>query len=181
MPESAFSNIPVDYEHDRYVFSGTVPPRLQLDAVAAPNGSVPQSFSHRMLAQEPIKTAGGQVRITDSTNFPASSTIAAALVEVEPGGVREMHWHPNNDEWMYFIEGKGRMTVFASRGTARTFNYQAGDVGYVPLAMGHYIQNTGEETLRFLEMFRSDRFAEVSLKPIDGADPKRVCAGALAR
>jgi oxalate decarboxylase len=82
-----------------------------------------------------------------------------------------MHWHPNNDEWMYFIEGRSRMTVFASRGTARTFNYQAGDVGYVPLAMGHYIQNTGEEPLRFLEMFRSDRFAEVSLNQLMALTP----------
>jgi oxalate decarboxylase len=61
--------------------------------------------------------------------------------------------------------------VFASRGTARTFNYQAGDVGYVPLAMGHYIQNTGEEPLRFLEMFRSDRFAEVSLNQMMALTP----------
>ena len=55
------------------------------------------------------------------------------------------------------------MTVFASGGKARTFDYQAGDVGYVPFAMGHYIENTGDEPLRFLEMFRSDRFADVSL------------------
>jgi oxalate decarboxylase len=116
-----------------------------------------------MLAQPPTKVAGGQMRITDSSNFPAASTIAAALVEVGPGGLREMHWHPNADEWQYYIAGRGRMTVFASSGKARTFDYQAGDVGYVPFAMGHYIQNTGDEPLVFLEMFRSDRFADVSL------------------
>jgi oxalate decarboxylase len=55
------------------------------------------------------------------------------------------------------------MTVFASGHKARTFDYQAGDVGYVPFAMGHYVQNTGDEPLVFLEMFRSDRFADVSL------------------
>jgi oxalate decarboxylase len=55
------------------------------------------------------------------------------------------------------------MTVFASGGKARTFDYQAGDVGYVPFAMGHYVENTGDDTLRFLELFRSDRFADVSL------------------
>ena len=55
------------------------------------------------------------------------------------------------------------MTVFASGGKARTFDFQAGDVGYVPFAMGHYIENTGGEPLRFLEMFRSDRFADVSV------------------
>jgi oxalate decarboxylase len=77
--------------------------------------------------------------------------------------MREMHWHPNNDEWQYYIEGSGRMTVFASEGAARTFDYQAGDVGYVPFAMGHYIENTGDTPLRFLEMFKSPRFADVSL------------------
>ncbi|MNP62729.1 Oxalate decarboxylase OxdD [compost metagenome] len=77
--------------------------------------------------------------------------------------MRELHWHPNNDEWQYYLSGQGRMTVFGGNGAARTFNYRAGDVGYVPFAMGHYIQNTGTETLWFLEMFKSDRFADVSL------------------
>ena len=99
----------------------------------------------------------------DIWNFPAASTIAAAHVEVEPGGMRELHWHPNTDEWQYYISGQGRMTVFASAGKARTFDFQAGDVGYIPFAMGHYIENTGDEPLRFLEVFRSDRFADISL------------------
>jgi oxalate decarboxylase/phosphoglucose isomerase-like protein (cupin superfamily) len=43
------------------------------------------------------------------------------------------------------------------------FDLQAGDVGYVPFAMGHYIENTGSTSLRFLEMFRSNYFADVSL------------------
>jgi oxalate decarboxylase len=163
VPASAFAKLPTDYEHTRYVFDGQVPPRLEQDAVSAPNGAVPETFSHHMHAQPPIQVAGGQVRITDSTNFPVSKTIAAALVEVEPGGLRELHWHPNTDEWQYYLSGQGRMTVFASGGKARTFDYQAGDVGYVPFAMGHYVQNTGDETLTFLEMFRSDRFADVSL------------------
>jgi oxalate decarboxylase/phosphoglucose isomerase-like protein (cupin superfamily) len=77
------------------MFDGQAPPPLEQDAVAAPNGSVPQTFTHRMLTQQPIEVAGGQVRITDSTNFPVSKTIAAALVEVEPGGLRELHWHRN--------------------------------------------------------------------------------------
>jgi oxalate decarboxylase len=124
---------------------------------------VPDAYSYRLHAQPPIELAGGTVRIVDSSNFPVATTIAAALVEVEPGGLRELHWHPNTDEWQYYIAGQGRMTVFASSGKARTFDYQAGDVGYVPFAMGHYVENTGDEPLRFLEMFRSDRFADISL------------------
>ena len=84
-------------------------------------------------------------------------------MEVEPGGIRELHWHPNTDEWQYYISGQAKMTVFAADGHARTFNYQAGDVGYVPFAMGHYVQNTGDEPLRFLEIFKDDHYADVSL------------------
>jgi oxalate decarboxylase len=161
--EDAFANLPRDVEHTRWIFGGSVPGPLAQDRVASPAGSVPTSYSYRMLAQPPIETAGGRVRIVDSTNFPAASTIAAALVEVEPGGLRELHWHPNTDEWQYYIGGRGRMTVFASSGKARTFDYQGGDVGYVPFAMGHYVENIGDEPLRFLEMFRSPRFADLSL------------------
>jgi oxalate decarboxylase len=163
VPASAFADLPADYENTRYIFDGSVPPPLEQDAVSAPDGTVPQSFSHDMLGQLPVEAAGGRVRITDSRNFPVSKTIAAARVEVEPAGLRELHWHPNTDEWQYFLAGRGRMTVFASSGKARTFDYQAGDVGYVPFAMGHYLENTGCEPLVFLEMFRSDHFADVSL------------------
>ena len=163
VPESAFDDLPRDIEHERYIFPAPVPGAIDADAVRSPAGTVPEAFSHRLMAQEPIEAAGGRARIVDSSNFPAASTIAAALVEVDPGGVRELHWHPNTDEWQYYISGRGRMTVFASAGKARTFDYQAGDVGYVPFAMGHYIENTGDEPLRFLELFRSDRFADVSL------------------
>jgi oxalate decarboxylase len=161
--ESAFDDIPLDFEHSHYIFGASVPPPLADDAVAAPAGAVPLSFSHRLSEQAPIITAGGRVRIVDSSNFAAASTVAAALVEVEPRAIRELHWHPNTDEWQYYISGQGRMTVFASAEKARTFDYQAGDVGYVPFAMGHDVENTGDEPLRFLEMFRSDRFADVSL------------------
>jgi oxalate decarboxylase len=163
LPEDAFDALPLDYERSRYIFDGDVPGPLDGDRVAAPAGEVPQSYTYSLHAQAPIEVGGGRVRIVDSSNFPVSKTIAAALVEVEPGAIRELHWHPNTDEWQYFLAGQGRMTVFASSGKARTFDYQAGDVGYVPFAMGHYVQNTGDETLRFLEMFRSDRFADISL------------------
>ena len=159
LPESAFANLP---DKELYIFPGPRPGPLAADRMAG-SGPVQTSFSHRMLAQEPLRTRSGSVRITDSTVFPASVTIAAALVEVEPGGLRELHWHPTSDEWQYYLSGTGRMTVFGSESKARTFDYRAGDVGYVPFAMGHYIENTGDTTLTFLEMFKSPRYADISL------------------
>jgi len=161
--ESALTGIPKDPNHERYIFNGEVPPPIAEDVIRSPAGKSEMSMTYRLLQQEPVEVPGGRVRIVDSSNFEAASTIAAALVELDQGAMRELHWHPTNDEWQYYISGQGQMTVFASSGKARTFDYRAGDVGYVPFAMGHYVLNTGEQPLRFLEMFRSDKFADVSL------------------
>jgi oxalate decarboxylase len=163
VPERAFARIPTNVEQERYIFPGTVPPPLRADAVRSPAGTVPHSFTYRLSTQTPIDTPGGRVRIVDSSNFRAATTIAAALVEIDAGGMRELHWHPQADEWQYYLAGRARMTVFGAEGTANTFDYQAGDVGYVPFPMGHYVENVGEQPVRFLEMFRSDRYADVSL------------------
>jgi oxalate decarboxylase len=103
------------------------------------------------------------VRVADSGNFHVSKTIAAALVTIRPGGVREMHWHPNGDEWQYWVKGKGRMTVFNTGPKAVTMDFNPGDIGYVKRANGHYVQNIGDTDLQFIEVFRSSYFADVCL------------------
>ncbi|MFZ4772966.1 MAG: oxalate decarboxylase family bicupin [Chlamydiia bacterium] len=159
LPKSAFANIP---KKELYIFQTDLPGSLKKTGVIG-NGPMPLKFSHKFLAQKPLKTKSGTVRVADSSVFPISKTIAAGLVEIEPGGMRELHWHSNTDEWQYYISGTARMTVFAGEGCARTFNFQAGDVGAVPFPMSHYVENTGTETLRFLEIFKSDYFADISL------------------
>ncbi len=96
------------------------------------------------------QTSSGSVRIVDSHNFLASKNIASALVTVKPGGMRELHWHPNASEWQYYLGGKGRMTVFTTSG-AHTMDFNANDVGFVPAVAGHYVENTGNTDLVFLE------------------------------
>jgi oxalate decarboxylase len=160
VPESAFANIP---KAELYIFQSQVPGPLAGDRVVGA-GAVSSTYSHRLMDQEPIQTKGGRVRIVDSSNFPAAAEIAAALVEVEPGGMRELHWHPNSDELQYHIAGQSRMTVYASGARAGTFDYQPGDVGYVPKSMPHYIENRGTSTLRYLELWQSDHFADLSLR-----------------
>ena len=160
-PESAFTNLP---KEQLYIFNAPVPPPLAADAVSDPNGTVPNPFVFRMMAMAPKPCAGGSVRVVDSTVFKASQHIAAAYVEIAPGAMRELHWHPASPEWQYDISGPARMTVFGSGENSRTFDYQAGDVGYVPQTMGHYIENTGDEPVRYLEMFVGARYSDVSLE-----------------
>jgi len=159
--QSAFDRIP---REERFIFEAPVPPPLQADAVPDPSGSVPLDMRFKLMEQKPDASRGGKVRIADARNFPISTEIAAALVEVEPGHMREIHWHPNADEWQFYIAGKARMTVFGAEANSRTFDYRAGDVGTVPKAMAHFVENTGDTPLRFLELFRAPRFMDVSLK-----------------
>jgi oxalate decarboxylase len=98
----AFANVPDPKE--LYIFPAPLPGPLNSDKLAGAT-AVPEKFSHRMTAQQPIAMKNGTVRITDTKEFQASKTISAALVEVAPGGMRELHWHPNTDEWQYYIEG----------------------------------------------------------------------------
>lgn len=159
VPEAAFDNIPTS---ELYIFRANVPGPLAQDRVVGA-GPSKVNYVHSMMAQEPIRTRGGTVRITDSNIFPAASTISAGLIEVEPGAMRELHWHRTADEMQYYLEGQGRMTVFGASTNASTFDYQAGDVGYVPQSMPHCIENTGTTTLRFLEVWNTGVFTDVSL------------------
>jgi oxalate decarboxylase len=176
VPAALFGQTPDPSE--RYIFPAPVPGALSSDKIADAT-PVPQSFSHRLMAQKPIETSGGTVRIADSSIFPVSVTIAAALVEIGAGGMRELHWHPNTNEWQYYIEGQARMGVFGASGQARTFDLQAGDVGYVPFAMGHYIENTGTAPLRLLEVFRSSYYADLSLNQWMALTPPELVAAHL--
>jgi oxalate decarboxylase len=160
---SSVQKLPADEE---YIFPGTVPGPLEDDRRAVGGNAVASkiSSSFHMRSMKPtFEDAGGSARIVDSNVFTASKAIAAALVILKPGAIREMHWHPNASEWQYWLQGSGRMTVFASAGKARTMSFHANDVGYVPAVAGHYIENTGTEDIVFLEMFKSDLFSDVSL------------------
>jgi oxalate decarboxylase len=165
----------------KFIFVGSTPGSLEDDqkAAYASQGPSPTKFSFHMSQMKPdIQREFGEVRIIDSHNFPvanpvgtpanaapapASLTVSAAYITVKPGGLRELHWHQNADEWQYYIKGKGRMTVFFNGAHARTADFNAGDVGYVPRTLGHYIENTGSEDLVFLEMFKAPLFEDLSL------------------
>ncbi len=163
VPAETFSKI---FLHDLWIFQSAVPGPLAADqdAVKNPNGPPPNPFIYSLASGPVVKqTRGGMVQIADSHNFKASTTIAAALVTVHPGGMREMHWHPNADEWQYYVKGFAQMTVFNTGPKAVTNNFGAGDIGYVKANYGHYIKNLGDTDLVFLEIFKAGSYQDISL------------------
>ena len=161
VPQAAFKNIPL---HNLWIFQGKEPGSLDADRKAVGVEPGTESPVFRLSRSEPIKkNSGGQIQLADSTNFTISKTIASALITVEPGGMREMHWHPNADEWQYYLRGKARMTVFNTGPKVTTNDFRPGDVGVVRKNLGHYVENTGDDVLQFLEVFRASKYEEVSL------------------
>ena len=163
LAETAIEKLPTE---ELYIFPAKLPGSLAQDkaAIGGRNVESPIQYTFKMSGMAPTKkTAGGEVRIIDSTNFPVSKNVAAALVTLKPRALRELHWHPNANEWQFWLAGKGRMTVIMNEGRARTMDFNANDVGYVPRVATHYIENTGDTDLIFLEMFKADRFVDVSL------------------
>ena len=161
--QSALAKMP---KREKFIFQADVPGSLAEDQrnAAGALGPSPIDFAFRTTQQpQPTKLKSGEVRVIDSNNFKISTTIAAAIVTVKPGGMRELHWHPNADEWQFYISGKARMTVFTTGGRARTMDFETGDVGYIQKTLPHYVQNMGDTDLKFLEMFRSGFYQDLSL------------------
>jgi oxalate decarboxylase len=149
-----------------YIFPGSLPKSLEEDKAEIGGETVASKYQYtfHLKSMAPTKSSkGGEVRIVDSRCFPTSKHIAAALVTIKPGGLRELHWHPTASEWQFYIAGKARMTVFFPVNNARTMDFNANDVGYVPSNAPHYIENTGDTDLVLLETLPSEEFTDISL------------------
>ena len=173
VPASTFANFP---KREVYIAKGPVPPPLPADP--APGTINPGTLTHRyrLLAQRPDTYPGGTNRLVSQREFPISTTITGALMRIKPGGMRELHWHPNADEWQYYIGGRARMSVFGSHGRVRLEEFNAGDVGYVPQGYGHYIENAGSADLELLIVLNNGTYESISLANWMGANPHLLLA-----
>ena len=168
LPQAALSGLP---KSERYIVAGRVPP-----AVAEPlrNGNpVVSRLSHkyRLGAANPIVFPGGEMRIVSSKEFPIQTTLTAVLLDLKPGALREMHWHPRADEWVYFQYGRARMTIFGAHGRAATEEFEAGQISFVKQGFGHYIEQIGDEPTRAIVLFNSPLYEEISLSTWLASNP----------
>ncbi|KAK5736635.1 hypothetical protein LTR17_007292 [Elasticomyces elasticus] len=173
---STFSDLPKD---QRYIFNGSPIEGTTEEARASingPAGPLPadQSYSYHLSAQEPYTVPGGSVKIVDPTTFPIANNFSVGLFTIEPGAMREIHWHLTSDEWNFFLAGQGRVTIFSGPDASRTFDYQAGDVGYIPVVSSHYVENTGSEPLVYMEVLQSPRYTDISAAQWLGLTPSKV-------
>jgi oxalate decarboxylase family bicupin protein len=147
---SAFDKIP---KGELYIFSGTPYPTNSSESnTTGPAGVIPKisTYSYHLSQQDPYEVPGGSLKIIDPQSFPVASNFAAAVFTIKPGAMRELHWHTTSDEWNYIIGGQGRLTVYVAPDASQTYDFRAGDVGYIPVTSAHYLENTGDEDLVYV-------------------------------
>jgi oxalate decarboxylase len=173
VPAETFRGFP---REEVYFAKGPVPP----EPAATPRGGAhppPLPHRHALLSQEPLETfAGGREWRVEARDFPISSTMTGVILELEPGALRELHWHPNADEWQYLLAGSIRATLFGSRGRYREATLDAGDVGYIPQGYGHSLENVGPDRARILIVFNAGSYETVDLSQWLAGQPADVLA-----
>jgi oxalate decarboxylase len=173
VPASTFANFP---KEEAYFAKGAIPPEKAADPLGGVRAT-PLTHKWRLLKNDPrVNNKGGRLYLVDSTQFPISKTITGAVLELDPGALRELHWHPNADEWQYVLEGKVSMTMFGSHGRYRTEVLGQGDIGYIPQGYGHSIENVGDSPCRVLIGFNSGNYEEIDLTEWMAGNPIDVLA-----
>src|ERR1700730_13867919 len=75
--------------------------------------------------------------------LPISKGIAGVSMKLEPGAIRELHWHATAAEWAFVIEGRVRTTVIDPQGNSETDDFEPGDIWYFPRGHGHMLECLG--------------------------------------
>jgi oxalate decarboxylase len=173
LPELTFDGFP---RQEVYFVRGRIPPE-QATLVQGALISPPQTHKYQLLAQEPhsIHKFGREWRV-GANRFPISQTITGVVLDLAPGGLRELHWHPNADEWQYIIEGQFNVSMFGSHGRYRIETVAKGDVAYIPQGYGHSIENIGSTSGRILIGLNTGDYQAIDLSQWIAATPPYLLA-----
>src|SRR5258707_8196185 len=71
--------------------------------------------------------------------FPISKGIAGVSMRIEPGAMRELHWHATAAEWAYVDKGRVRAAVLRPGGGSETEALEPGDGGHFPRGHPHLL------------------------------------------
>jgi oxalate decarboxylase len=166
VPGDVFDAFP---KGETYIMAGPV-----LTASEAKDAPLPRAQSHKFSLEglKPRETEGGSLRLATSQEFPMSQGMSGGVMVLKPGAIREMHWHPNANEWHYYLRGTAQVALFGSGGRGKVAEFKPGDVAYLPAGYGHAIRNVGKDDLELVLTFDSGSYQEISLTQLMAASPR---------
>ncbi len=171
IPASFFDTLP---KGETYINSGPIIPESRAKEVLLPPG-LTHKYSLMDLAPK-IDTKGGQLRLATQKEFPMSKSMSGGVMTLKPGSIREMHWHPNANEWHYYLNGQAAVALFGSGGRGKVKTFVPGDVAYIPAGYGHAIRNVGNQDVEIVITFDSGEYQEITLSDWMAASPNYLLA-----
>jgi oxalate decarboxylase len=120
-------------------------------------------YKFRMGSATPREYGDSSIREHKLHDFPISNTISASLITLAAGDLREPHWHPNSDEWLFVMSGRISMTIVDGKGEASQFECGPEDVSFTPQGFGHYVENVGDQEARLMLIHNHADFTTVNL------------------
>ncbi len=168
LPTSAFGAFP---KKELYIGPGRVPPQNLEPFRNADIQPAQGNHKYRLDHVKPHVYPGGSEYVVSSVEFPMQTTLTAVKMTLQPGALREMHWHPHADEWQYYVKGRSRVRIFGSHGRAKEEEFGPGQVAFIKQGYGHYIEQLGNEETEILVLFNSGVYQEISLSNWLGGNP----------
>ena len=159
-----------------YILPGKIPSVVPETYLADDLQTSQNPHKFRLNKMAPLLFPGGWERIVTVKEFPINTTLTSVQQYLEPGALREMHWHPNADEWQYYLSGRSRVSVFGAHGRARTEEFGPGQVCFVQQGFGHYVEQVGSEPTIFFALFNSPVFEDISISKWLAGNPASLIA-----
>src|SRR3984957_19243025 len=118
------------------------------------------TFKFALEKSEGKVIAGSYGKEATVKQLPISQGLAGVSMVLEPGAMRELHWHATAAEWAFVDKGRVRTTVLGPGGYSETNDFEPGDVWYFPRGHGHMLECLGNEPCHFILIFDNGYFSE---------------------
>ena len=121
-------------------------PRIPAETITS------ESHLFRLGAQPPVTHDGGSFRQASGDNFPILKGQEASIVllTLQPGGIREPHWHPSAWELNIVTAGVASWVLIDGNGNHESFDQKVGDVVFAPQGSFHYFENRGPADMKIV-------------------------------
>lgn len=129
----------------------------------------PSDFKTSMFDDDKLDfedSAAGTIRKVKTENFAKMQDFLLAHITVQPGAMRQIHWHLFPNELNLVLSGKGEFGVVTPDNTSYVYPVGRNDVIMAPVGYSHYALNSGNTTFEFLLGFDHAN--------IDGVDVRQV-------
>ncbi|HTS13117.1 MAG TPA: cupin domain-containing protein [Candidatus Limnocylindrales bacterium] len=163
-------------KQELYITPGKIPPAIPENLRNGDPLANQSPHKFRLGAMKPMMFPGGEERIVSSVEFPIQKTVTGVVQDLKPGALRELHWHPNADEWQFYLAGQSRVTIFGAHGRTATEEFKPGQVAFIRQGFGHFVEQVGDEPTRILIVFNSPVYEEISISGWLAANPPSLIA-----